>query len=83
MEPHQKGSHLKDSTILSINGIPIKQKSDVTYLIKKSRKLKATDVKVIFGTIDKIPLHPSYGVPQMHFDQLNVVAHHLHQMKGY
>ena len=76
-------SELKGSTILKVNGEDISDVKNVEKIIRRSRKNGDTHVVVVFGTIGKVPLHPTYGVPQMHFDQLNVIAHHLHQMKGY
>ena len=76
-------SELRNSTILTINGEMIKDVKTVEQIIRTGKKSGKKDITVVFGTMDKISLHPSHGVPQMHFDQLNVVAHHLHQMKGY
>ena len=66
-----------------MNDEKVKDIKAIEQIIKKYRKSNQKHVKVVFGTIEKVSLHPTYGVPQMHFDQLNVIAHHLHQMKGH
>ena len=65
-----------------MNDEDVKDVKTIEQIIKKCRKNDKKHVKVVFGTIDKVSLHPSYGVPQMNFDQLNVVRHHIHQIKG-
>ena len=68
---------------MSVNNEKVKDVKTIEQIIQKCRKSNQKHVKVVFGTIEKVSLHPTYGVPQMHFDQLNVIAHHLHQMKGH
>ena len=62
-------SELKNSIILKVNGEEVKDVKTVEKIIKKCRKSADIYIRVVFGTIDKVPLHPTHGVPQIHFDQ--------------
>ena len=75
-------SQLVNSTVLKVNDVPVTTIPEVEQIIKNMRINKESKVTIIFGTVDKVPIHPSYGVPQIHFDQLNVIANHLHELKG-
>ena len=76
-------SQLVNSTLLKVNDVPVSTISEVEKIINKMRQHNKNTVTITFGTIEKVPIHPSYGVPQIHFDQLNVIAHHLHELKGH
>jgi len=34
-----------------------------------------------FQTIEKIPMHPMKGIPQIYYDQLNILAEHQYELK--
>ena len=42
---------------------------------------QGTNITIVFGTIQKVNLHPDNGIPMMYFDQLNTIGQHLHDMK--
>jgi hypothetical protein len=69
-------SRLRGAHIRSINNIPVHSIRDVKSIITEQRQLRQTTVTIQFAK----PLAPSmadHGVPQLHLDQLNVIAHHL------
>ena len=76
-------SQLQKSSILTVDGKHVSTILDVENAVKEAQTKQVATIDIDFGTIDKVPLHPSYGVPQLHFDQLNVIAHHLHDMNGF
>ena len=53
---------------------------DVSEKIRVARQANKEHVTITFGR-PQMSATTSEGIPQMHFDQLNVVAHHLHTMK--
>ena len=63
-----------------INDTPVHSIADVKSVITKQRQLRQPTVTIQFAK----PLAPAmadHGVPQLHLDQLNVIAHHLDAIK--
>ena len=73
-------SRLRGAHIRSINDIPVHSIEDIRSIIAEQRQLRHSTVTIQFAK----PLAPSmadHGVPQLHLDQLNVIAHHLDAIK--
>jgi hypothetical protein len=73
-------SRLKGSIIRMIDDITITDTTQLKRIIREKRQKGQTQVKIQFAQ----PLWSSMtgeGLPTLHFDQLNVIAHHLHAMK--
>jgi hypothetical protein len=73
-------SRLRGAHIRSINDIPIHSIQDIKSIIHEQRQLRRPTVTIQMAK----PLAPSmadHGVPQLHLDQLNVIAHHLDAIK--
>ena len=66
-------STLRNSTLVSIDGEKVTSKQDVARLIQLARSKNKT-VQLTFATIERVPVHPEHGIPQMYSDQLNVIA---------
>jgi hypothetical protein len=66
-------SRLRGAHVRSINDVPVHSISDIRSIIAEQRQLRRTTVTIQFAK----PLAPSmadHGVPQLHLDQLNVIA---------
>jgi hypothetical protein len=73
-------SRLKGSIIRLIDNITLTDTTQLKRIIRGKRQKGQTEVKIQFAQ----PLWRSMtgeGLPTLHFDQLNVIAHHLHAMK--
>ena len=56
---------------------------EVKNAVKETRTKQVATIDIDFRTIDNVLLHLSYGVPQLYFDQLNVISHYLHAMNDF
>jgi hypothetical protein len=73
-------SRLRGARICSINDIPINSMEDIRSMIRDQRQKWKTHITIQMSK----PLAPAMndqGVPQLHLDQLNVIAHHLDAIK--
>ena len=73
-------SRLRGAHIQNINNIPVHSIADVKSIIQEQRQLRRVNVTIQFAK----PLAPAmadHGIPQLHLDQLNVIAHHLDAIK--
>ena len=74
-------SKLRYSNLIEVNGKPVKAISEVEEEISQSRKEQKSEISLTFATDEKIPIHIEKGVPQLYFDQLNVIAEILQEIK--
>jgi len=80
-------SQLRGAIIRSINGNQIQTIEDVTRTVKhvklekSSAKPAEQKVEIQFVMLEKVSVHPEKGVPQMYYDQLNIVAQHHLELK--
>ena len=74
-------STLKFSYIHSINDTPITSTQQIETIIRSLRKEKCKSVNITFATMKKTSVHPEKGIPQLYFDQLRCIAHHIHDIK--
>ena len=72
-------STLRGSYLLTMDGVPVFNISDVrSYFVK----LQDVDkIQITVGTIEKAAMHSDDGIPMLYFDQLNMIADHLRQIK--
>ena len=54
---------------------------DVKNEIKKESQKKNKRIKLTFSLMIKVSMHPQTGIPLMYHDQLNIVCHHLEDIK--
>jgi hypothetical protein len=69
-----------NSIIQEIEGQQVTTPQDVTTLIRDARLARKQRIKVTFGGPQRSS-RTSDEIPQLHFDQLNVIAHHLHALR--
>ena len=50
-------------------------------IVATAREMKTTDLHLTFTTEERVATNPYKGVPQLHFDQLNVIAACLQEIK--
>ena len=74
-------STLKNGFITKYNNTNISSLHHLKELINKSRTNGETSITLTFSTIERQAMHPIYGVPQLHHDQLNIIAQHLQEIK--
>ena len=71
-------STLKGSYLLAINDIQV---SSITDVENAFRTPLSSNVSLRVGHIDKIAMHPDEGIPMLYFDQLQMIAGHLYDLK--
>ena len=74
-------STLKNGYITKYNDTHIKSIAHLSELIENSRLNGDTSTTITFSTIERTAMHPQFGVPQIHHDQLNIIAAHLQEIK--
>jgi hypothetical protein len=77
--PRWRG-RLQGAHIQSINDVPVHLVQDIKSIIQARSQLRRTAATTQLA----MPLAPAmadHGVPQLHLDQLNVIAHHLDAIK--
>ena len=78
-------SQLRGACLKAIDGVMVKHKKDAIAMIRaikiKQHADKKYEVSLTFRTVEKIPMHPIKGTPQIYFDQLNVLAQHQFELK--
>ena len=72
-------STLRGSYVLSVEGHDVENLHDIRRHISNSSK---DYISIIFGTMDKLSMHPQSGVPQLYFDQLHKIGEHLFHLKN-
>jgi hypothetical protein len=73
-------SRYRNAIIQEVDGEQITTPQDVKDTIRAARLARKTTVEITFGRPQSSSL-TSDGIPQLHFDQLNVIAHHLHAIR--
>jgi hypothetical protein len=66
---------------LTFNNSVIQTKDDLEQAISQARTRKMLKAKIVFATDKSYGVHPMEGILQIHFDQLNVIAKHLEDIK--
>jgi len=60
----------------------IQQAMDVIKQIKyEKHEIKKYEVSLLFQTIEKIPVYPNLGTPQLYHNQLDILAEHQYELK--
>ena len=72
---------LRDGFINRINETNVHSIDDVQQAIKQCRERGDKTLKLHFAIIDTIAIHTEKGLPQLFFDQLNVVSKHLFELR--
>ena len=78
-------SQLRGAYLRSIDGTPVATIEEAIAVIKRVKSEQAgnkkKDISFEFQTVEKIPMHPMHGTPQIYFDQLNILAEHQYELK--
>ena len=69
-------STLRNARVKEINKEVINNIQDIHNAVAMARSNKIKCVECKFATESKVEMHPQLGIPQLHFDQLNVIAEH-------
>jgi hypothetical protein len=78
--PRWRSRHRNSTIIQEVDGEQIATPQDLRDKIRAARIARKENVTIPFGRPPKSHM-TSDGMPQLHFDQLNVVAHHLHAVR--
>ena len=80
-------SQLRGAILRSINSVAIKTIDDVVHTVERFKKETASQkpaerkIEIQFSMLEKVSIHSEKGVPQMYYDQLNVIAKHHLELK--
>lgn len=73
-------SRLKGALVKSVGGYSIQTPQDIQRILAEHRRKKATTIAIEFS-LPQWSGTNGEGLPMLHFDQLNVIAHHLHAIE--
>jgi hypothetical protein len=79
--PRWRSPRYPNSVIQEVNGEHITTPQDLTLKIREARITRKEHVTITFGRPQKSSM-TSDGIPQLHFDQLKVIAHRLHAIRS-
>jgi len=71
----------KSYMILKFNDFAIQNKQDLEHAMSQTRSRKMLKAKLVIATDKSYGVHPMEGILQIHFDQLNVIAKLLEEIK--
>lgn len=74
-------STLRNAYLITFNGKSIHNMDDLIQAISQARHTGMINPTCQFATDKSYGIHPHHGVTQFYFDQLNVIAKHLQDMK--
>jgi hypothetical protein len=72
---------IRNSYILKFNDFPIQSQADLEHAIQQTRLRKMMKAKLLIATDKRYGVHPMEGILQIHFDQLNIIAKHLEDIR--
>ena len=72
---------IRKSYIIKFNDFAIQTQEDLEHAIQQTRLRKMLKAKMLIATDKSYGVHPIEGILQIHFDQLNVIAKHLEDIK--
>ena len=80
-------SELRGAVLAKVNNVKVQKIEDVERTIEalkgtlSEKARKDQIVKLEFMTVHKVSIHPQKGIPQIYYDQLNIIAAHQLEMK--
>ena len=74
-------STLRHGILLSVDDKLISNLSDVTTYIEQARHQRKSHLTLTVATEERVPVHTDNGTPQLFFDQLNILAAYLQEIK--
>jgi len=74
-------STLRHSLVIAIDNAPISSIHDIHEHIVKARSRNSKSVVVTLVPTERINSTPDFSIPQIHFDQMNIMAHQHHAAK--
>lgn len=75
-------STLRNSYLVTINHQPIHSMDDLLLAISTACQNGIINASCQFATERSYGIHPHHSVPQLYFDQLNIIAQHLQDIKA-
>ena len=80
-------TQLRGAILVKIDDVQVSSIEEIIRTIQ-NRKLKLENLKpkdrvvhLTFRTLEKTSMHPQKGIPQLYYDQLNVIAQHQFELK--
>jgi deoxyuridine 5'-triphosphate nucleotidohydrolase len=73
-------SELRNNFITHLNRIPVNSVNDIRQHIAKARSANEEDITVTFALLQPTPTHAETGLPQLFYDQMNVIGQHLYEL---
>ena len=68
-------STLRDALLIALGGIPVEHIKDVHNTVSSGIKSTSKTLEFTFVPTEHVNIRPDDNVPQIHFDQMNVMAH--------
>ena len=68
---------LKNAYITQVNNNKVRSKADIIKEIENCKRAKLKEIEVRFSTLERQGIHPQHGVPQLYYDQRNIIAKHI------
>ena len=70
-------SELRNNFITHLNRIPVATVNDIREHIAKARSANEEEITVTFALLQPTSTHAETGLPQLFYDQMNVIGQHL------
>jgi hypothetical protein len=70
----------RNAYVLKIDGHDIQSMEDLNNAIHQARQRGLIKATCTFAIDKSYGIHPHHGIPQLYFDQLNVIARHLQEI---
>ena len=67
---------LRNARVKEINKTVVHNLQDIHDAVAMAKSNKSKSVECKFATENKVEMHPQLGIPQLHFEQENVIAGH-------
>ena len=71
-------STLRDGIVIAINDAPVDTIDNITTAIATARTSSTPSLRFTFIPVEHVNIRPDTNVPQINFDQMNIMAHQHH-----
>jgi len=75
-------STLRDEITITLNGTPVDTITDIAKIITSSRAITAKFIVLTIVPAEHIHIRLDTNVPQINFDQINIMAHQHHAARN-
>ena len=76
-------STLRNGIIIAIEDTPVETIADITTIIASSRASTTKSLRFTIIPVEHVNIRPDNNVPQINFDQMNIMSHQHHAARTY